>query len=103
MRNYLKGQGLVKSNLFRPPYGRITSQQAKSIKGRSTIVMWDVLSGDFDTSRTADECTEAVLKNATGGSIIVYHDSEKAKDRVLGSLPKVLEELTKQGYTFDVI
>lgn len=91
----------IDSKLFRPPYGRITKFKAKLlIKQGYKIVMWDVLSGDFDIHLSKEACAENVLLNATNGSIIVFHDSQKAKERLEYALPKVLDFFSKQGYQF---
>lgn len=87
--------------LFRPPYGRIGFQQIQELKKQYKIIMWDVLSGDFDVDADAARCTKNVVDNSVEGSIIVFHDSLKAKDRVLKSLPLVLEHFSKMGYSFD--
>lgn len=92
--------------LFRPPYGRITKSQIKALKIQNPeieIVMWDVLSGDFDQSITAEKCIDNVLKNVKNGSIIVFHDSLKAFARLEKSLPIILEKLTLQGYSFKTL
>lgn len=91
------------SGLFRPPYGRIGFNQIQELKKKYTIVMWDVLSGDFDTTIDANQCTQHVLNNVVDGSIIVYHDSEKAKERVLPSLPEVIQTLLAKGFVFEPI
>ncbi len=62
--------------------------------------MWDVLSADFDTTITKEECFKNIVKNCNNGSIIVFHDSLKASEKLYYSLPKVLEEFTKKGYLF---
>ncbi len=97
----------ISSNLFRPPYGRITSAQIKQLKKNPNlpqhIVMWDVLSGDFDISITGEQCTRNVIKHAKSGSIIVFHDSTKAWDRMSVALPKVLSHFKQEGYEFRVI
>jgi len=78
-------------SLFRPPYGKITSKQAKILKQKGfKIVMWDVLSYDFDSTITEDECLHNVLKNIKPGSVIVFHDSLKAEKNLRFVLPKVL-------------
>ncbi len=69
----------VKSKLFRPPYGKISLSQSKVLKQKYKIVMWDVLSADFDLSITPEKCARNVLDNASKGSIIVMHDSVKAE------------------------
>lgn len=89
--------------LFRPPYGRIKKSQIKALKlvnPEVEIVMWDVLSGDFDQSITTEKCINNALKNVKNGSIIVFHDSLKAFGRLEESLPIILEELSKRGYAF---
>jgi len=98
---------LIESNLFRPPYGRITRSQIHKIKADKNlpqeIIMWDVLSGDFDLSLTGDECAKAVINNSENGSIIVFHDSKKAAERLKIALPMVLETLSREGYIFKAI
>ncbi len=103
MEEIEKTSGLVKSNLFRPPYGRIKRSQLKKLQtpnSKLETIMWDVLSGDFDTEISPEACLQNVLKNSKPGSIIVFHDSTKAWDRMQYALPKVLEFFTKKGYLF---
>lgn len=96
---------LIDSTLFRPPYGRITRFQAKQLVERAQfkIIMWSVLSADFDIRISPERCFKNVVKNVKPGSIIVFHDSEKAYNAVRYTLPKVLEKLSGEGYTFDKI
>ena len=98
---------LINSNLFRPPYGRITSAQIKKIKADKTlpqeIIMWDVLSGDFDVNLSPAACTKNVIKNTSAGSIVVFHDSAKAFERLKIALPAMLNHFTNLGYTFEAI
>ena len=94
---------LIKSNLFRPPYGRIKRSQLKKLQtpnSKIQIIMWDVLSGDFDTNLTPEACLGYVLYHTKPGSIIVFHDSTKAMERMQYALPKVLEHFSKEGYVF---
>lgn len=93
----------VKSELFRPPYGRITPGQRNFLERHYQIVMWDVLSGDFDPDITADQCLTNVLDNARRGSIVVMHDSLKAAGKVHYVLPKILEHFSARGYTFEAL
>lgn len=92
----------IESNLFRPPYGRIRSSQAKVItrlkKQPLKIVMWSILSGDFDTGITQEECLKNVTINAAAGSIIVFHDSEKAFNNLQYTLPAVLNFFAENKY-----
>lgn len=94
----------IKSNLFRPPYGRIKRAQAnkllKNMHSPYSIIMWDVLSGDFDQEITPEQCLNKVLKYTENGSIIVFHDSEKAWERMSYALPKIVEHFSKLGYQF---
>jgi peptidoglycan/xylan/chitin deacetylase (PgdA/CDA1 family) len=94
---------IVHSKIFRPPYGRISYNQIQRLKKDFSIYMWDVLSGDFDETLNAEQCAENVIQNATEGSIIVFHDSEKAKEKVLFSLPTVLEYFSKKGFSFETL
>jgi peptidoglycan/xylan/chitin deacetylase (PgdA/CDA1 family) len=96
----------IDSILFRPPYGRITSFQARNIKAAlkkpaAKIIMWDVLSGDFDNSLTGEECLQNIILNVRNGSIIVLHDSQKAFSRLEFFLPSVLAFFKKKGYQFN--
>ncbi|MEZ7887520.1 MAG: polysaccharide deacetylase family protein [Flavobacteriales bacterium] len=97
-RSYLACHDLVDSKLFRPPYGRISKSQAKLIKKRSEIIMWDVLPGDFDQRVSAATCVKRIKANTKNGSIIVLHDNPKFKEKVLEVLPVALEWLTSEGY-----
>ena len=94
---------LVNSTLFRPPYGRLMPRQAQFLQRHYRIVMWDVLSGDFDEQISAEQCYNNVVNNANKGSIIVFHDSLKAQDKLTAVLPKVLEYFTAQGYRFECL
>lgn len=87
--------------LFRPPYGKITPHLSKELRKLGyTIVMWDVLSGDFDNELSPEKCLANVIENTTSGSIIVFHDSLKAAQKLHFVLPKVLEHFSNLGYTF---
>lgn len=99
-QNIEKADKLIKSDFFRPPYGKISPIQIFKLRRKYKIVMWDVLSGDFDINLSKQKCAEYVIKNVKSGSIIVFHDSLKAKERVLYALPIVLEELQKKGFQF---
>jgi peptidoglycan/xylan/chitin deacetylase (PgdA/CDA1 family) len=104
-RRYLedirKASELIDSKLFRPPYGRITPAQLRAVKRKGMQpVMWSVLSGDFDKKLSPEKCAQNVIQNAGPGSVIVFHDSDKASDRMLYALPKVLEHFSALGYVF---
>ncbi|MDB5201548.1 MAG: polysaccharide deacetylase [Ferruginibacter sp.] len=96
----------IDSNLFRPPYGRISRFQQERLgdeKFNLKTVMWTVLSGDFDTSITGDQCVENVVLNARPGSIVVFHDSAKASPLLRYALPKLLKYFSEEGYRFERI
>ena len=94
---------LVDSNLFRPPYGRLKPKQAEFLQRHYNIVMWDVLSGDFDENISGEDCFQNVLKNTSSGSIIVFHDSIKAFPRLEYVLPKVLAPVSYTHLTLPTI
>lgn len=92
------------SKLFRPPYGKLKFSQAKKIRKKGyKIIMWDVLSADFDTNISPEKCLKNVVANAHNGSIIVFHDSVKAQEKLQFVLPKILEYYADKGYTFKAI
>ncbi len=94
---------VVNSTLFRPPYGRLKPKQAESLHRQYRIIMWDVLSGDFDPKISKEVCLRNVIKNAEPGSIIVFHDSLKAEEKLRFVLPKVLEYYSERGYRFELL
>ncbi len=96
-------RSLTKSNLFRPPYGKLTFTQYRYLKNKYKIVLWSILSYDFDKNTTLEKCLNNVMNNVKNGSIIVFHDSEKAKNNLLSTLPRVLDYYSKQGYLFEAI
>ena len=84
---------------FRPPYGKVKPRQFKLLKQRGyQIIMWDVLSADFDTTISPEQCAQNVLKNIKPGSILIFHDSLKASKNLKYALPQTLEYLQKNGY-----
>ena len=99
-------RSLVRSNLFRPPYGRIKRSQLTKLQTANPklqTIMWDVLSGDFDTNLTPEACLRHVLNHTKPGSIVLFHDSAKAWDRMQYALPKMLEHFSRKGYVFCVM
>lgn len=98
LRDVLEGGKRVESPFFRPPYGRITRPQASALKHRYTLVMWDVLSGDYLPERSPERCLESLKRYTREGSIIVFHDSLKAARNVLTALPQYLEWLKSEEY-----
>ena len=131
LENFEKCQELTQTNLFRPPYGRIKKSQIKKLvksyhfsvadyqlpvissrlpinksnieNHQLEIIMWDVLSGDFDINLSPEKCYQNVIKNTGNGSIIVFHDSLKAFDRLAYALPKTIQYLSDKGYRFGTL
>jgi peptidoglycan/xylan/chitin deacetylase (PgdA/CDA1 family) len=103
LANVQEAAELIEARLFRPPYGRISRKQAAGIATAmrnpdAQVVMWDVLSADFDRSISPEACAENVLEHTVPGSIIVFHDSEKAWPNLQVALPIVLKVFQERGY-----
>lgn len=108
LKNVKAAAEIIQSPLFRPPYGRIRKSQAKKIhdalKEKSAqIIMWTVLSGDFDVNLSKEKCLSGILKGIRPGSIIVFHDSEKAFPRLEYALPALLADFSAKGFRFEAI
>ncbi len=89
---------IVHSDLFRPPYGRITPKQLRVLGERYNLIWWDVLSRDYSSLITPRQCVRRVLKRVRPGSIVVFHDSLKASRRLKYALPRVLEYIYESGW-----
>ena len=99
--NIAKAAGYIKSRLFRPPYGKIRYSQIWRMRKSDTdwrIVMWSVLSADFDTAVSPEACLDNVVRNLQPGSVVVFHDSVKALERLEYALPRVLDHCRQQGF-----
>lgn len=94
---------MVHSGLFRPPYGKMKPSQVQFLQRHYRIVMWDVLSGDFDRELRPEDCAQNVIQHAGPGSIVVFHDSLKAERNLRHALPKVLDYFTSEGYVFEAM
>lgn len=103
LKNVDKFQDVFKSELFRPPYGKVGLQQINALIEEFRVCLWDVLVGDFDKKMTSDQCLEHTLKHTDSGSILVFHDSLKAEQKMKLILPKVLEHFHKLGFIFEAI
>lgn len=91
---------VIDSKLFRPPYGRIKKSSARKLRALGyQIILWDTLSGDFDRKRSAKSCLNGLKKNTKNGSVIVFHDSEKAFPILHEILPPYLQWLKEKGYS----
>lgn len=103
VKDALKGNRKINSTIFRPPYGHITLAQSNALKKRFKIVMWDVISGDFDKNITSEKCLGNVINNTESGSIVVFHDSLKAAEKMLNVLPQFLKHFRELGFRFDAL
>ncbi|MBC8109776.1 MAG: polysaccharide deacetylase family protein [Verrucomicrobia bacterium] len=91
-------------NLFRPPYGLITRPQAQILQQKGyKIVMWDVLSGDFEKSVSPETCLKKTIQYTENGSVIVFHDSTKAEKNLKFTLPRYLDFCKEKGYIFETL
>ena len=99
--NVHKAARHIGSKLFRPPYGKITIRQANHLSKDYKIIMWDIICKDYDCSIDGEQCFKNVVDYVDNGSIIVFHDSEKAFKNLEYALPKTIEYLQEQGYVFE--
>ena len=93
----------IDSKLFRPPYGRILPGQVRAVLEHYDLIMWDVLSIDYNTSLDKERVLQNVIRNVKPGSIIVFHDSDKASDNLSFALPRTLEFLQEEGFVMKAI
>jgi peptidoglycan-N-acetylglucosamine deacetylase len=94
----------IRSTLFRPPYGRLRSDQARAVQemGMKTI-MWTVLSADYDQALSKETCASRVLEHINAGNIYLFHDSEKAEDRMFYAVEQLLKAGTRAGFCFSAL
>lgn len=100
IENIERANQLINASLFRPPYGKITQHQKSQVMKQFKIVMWDVLSRDYDLSISREECLNNVLTFTKPGSVIVFHDSIKARRNMTYVVPRAIETLLHNGYHF---
>jgi peptidoglycan-N-acetylglucosamine deacetylase len=103
IKNVMKCKQVIDSRLFRPPYGKLKPLQSNFLRKRFRVIMWDVLSGDFDQDITPEQCLENVVNNLDIGSIIVFHDNLKAEKNLKYALPKTLEYIYRNGMTCEAL
>ena len=100
LHNIEKCSPFFETDLFRPPYGKISPMQILKLKKNYSIVLWSVLSYDFDCETTCQRCLENVISHTKAGSIVVFHDSIKAKKNLFYTLPRFLKHFTDLGFEF---
>ncbi|BDX37665.1 polysaccharide deacetylase [Tenuifilaceae bacterium CYCD] len=103
IQDIIYANSFIKSNLFRPPYGRIKPRQLFLLRHRYKIILWDVLSMDYSRRVSPKKVVNYVLHNVHPGAIIVFHDSVKAQRNLKYALPRVLEGIAAKGLTFKPI
>ncbi len=101
--NILQSEQYQKTEFFRPPYGRITSKQLRIIRKHFKIVFWSVLTYDYSKYLDVKSALPKIIKATHPGSIVLFHDSKKAKENVLYLLPRFIEYFLAQGYTFETL
>ena len=107
VQNIKEAAACIQSSLFRPPYGRMKRKHVASLNqamnANVKVIMWDVLSADFDSATSKEQCAANVLKHVRAGSIVVFHDSEKAFTNLQYALPVVLQSLTERDVKFNAL
>lgn len=91
------------TKLFRPPYGKLPKSFARKISKEFEIIMWTVLSGDFDKALSKEKCLNKALRASEKGGIVVFHDHEKCFEKNQWVLPRYLDEMQKKGYSFELL
>ncbi len=100
MYNVEKANAYIRSHYFRPPHGWMRLAQYAWLSRRYKVVMWDVVTRDYSRWMTADDIVDNVKRYSRNGSIITFHDSLKAIDKLRTALPQSLEWLIGEGYSF---
>ena len=103
LENIKKAAEVIPSNLFRPPYGRIKPSQIKLLKDSYRIIMWSILTRDYDKRLNPHNTLNKLIKLIKSGDVIVYHDSEKAQQNMLIMLKGVLQHFHQLQYTFKAL
>lgn len=103
LHNVFTANELIHTTLFRPPHGLLRWAQAKVLRNRFGIIMYDLVSHDYSRKLTGEQVLDNVKRNVRNGSIIVFHDSLKAEKNMKYALPRAIEWLREQGYNFDKI
>lgn len=101
--NVEKADDYIHSPLFRPPHGQFFKRLWKALSPKYKIVLWDVVTRDYNQKLSGEYVLNVVKRFARNGSVIVFHDSLKSEERLRYALPKAIEWLLEQGYRFDVV
>lgn len=103
LNNIRKGEEYISSKLFRPPYGQLRPSQIKLLQPNYNIIMWSILSKDYNIKITPEQCANNVVNHANAGDIVVFHDSKKAEKNMKTALEQTLIHFSKLGYSFKCI
>jgi len=103
IENISRAAEFIDSNLFRPPYGKITAQQTRLLKKSYKIVMWSVLPGDFESRMSKEDVLKRSIKYTKNGNIIVFHDNIRFHQKMIFALKGFLEYFSHAGYNFRAI
>jgi len=101
--NVKKAAGLIDSSLFRPPYGRINFRQKQALRKEYEIVMWDLITQDYNKNLSPNNILQNIKRYSRNGSLVVFHDSIKAERNMLTVLPRAIEYWNSRGYRFEVL
>lgn len=102
-KDVTEADSYIHSTLFRPPYGRIKLSQLEDLQKKYTVVMWDVITRDYNRKLSPEKIVRIVKRYARNGSIIVFHDSEKSSKNTIPALPEAIEALQKKGFSFSLL
>lgn len=102
VENVIKASDCIHSNLFRPPYGKISPRQGKLLKSQYKIIMWSVLTRDYDKKTSPEECLSRANR-VKSGDIIVFHDHIKAQKNMLYALPRFIDFAQEKGFVFKTL
>lgn len=103
LNDFQRSEQLFPTKIFRPPYGKMTYRQALEIGKTHKIIMWTILTGDFDMKRSPQKCLRTAENNLNNGCILVFHDSEKAAERMKYALPRFIDYALDKGFGFGKI
>lgn len=101
--NVKKAAGYIYSDLFRPPHGQLSRKQKHALRSEYRIVMWDVITHDYNQSLSPEDVMQNVKKYSRNGSIVVFHDSLKAKNNMISVLPQAIEYWNSKGYSYGLL
>lgn len=98
--NIDKAARYIDSPFFRPPHGFLRRSQFRQLRQKYQVVMWDVVSRDYLPSLSPEQVVRNVLNFVRPGSVIIFHDSLKARKNLYAALPVVIQALKEKGYSF---